>query len=71
MPRLSIRRALIALGLAFLAIVVAGILYDFVKDRRDMRVHAAAITNGDPSRGEAMFIQYGCGSRSTESPFAR
>jgi cytochrome c2 len=27
-----------------------------------MRSHAAAITSGDPRRGEAMFIQYGCGS---------
>ena len=24
--------------------------------------HAAAIAQGDPDRGEAMFIQYGCGS---------
>lgn len=62
MPRLPIKQTLIALGLALLAIIVAGIAYDFVKDRRDMRVHAAAITGGDPLRGEAMFIQYGCGS---------
>ena len=62
MPRLSIKRTLVALGLALLAIVIAGIAYDFVKERRDMRVHAAAITGGDPLRGEAMFIQYGCGS---------
>ena len=62
MPRLPIKRTLIALGLALLAIIVAGIAYDFVKERRDMRVHAAAITGGDPLRGEAMFIQYGCGS---------
>jgi cytochrome c2 len=25
-------------------------------------MHAATITHGDPERGEAMFIQYGCGS---------
>jgi cytochrome c2 len=61
-PRLRIKQTLIALGLALLAIIVAGIAYDFVKERRDMRVHAAAITGGDPLRGEAMFIQYGCGS---------
>jgi cytochrome c2 len=61
-PRLPIKQTLIALGLALLAIIVAGIAYDFVKERRDMRVHAAAITGGDPLRGEAMFIQYGCGS---------
>jgi cytochrome c2 len=61
-PRLPVKQTLIALGLALLAIIVAGIAYDFVKERRDMRVHAAAITGGDPLRGEAMFIQYGCGS---------
>lgn len=27
-----------------------------------MWTHAAAITGGDPARGEAMFIEYGCGS---------
>jgi cytochrome c2 len=27
-----------------------------------MRIHAAAATGGDPRRGEALFIQYGCGS---------
>ena len=25
-------------------------------------MHAAAETGGDPARGEALFIQYGCGS---------
>jgi cytochrome c2 len=25
-------------------------------------MHAAAATGGDPERGEALFIQYGCGS---------
>ena len=62
MPRPSIRHTLIALALALLAVIVAGVAYDFIKDRQDMRMHAAAITGGDPSRGEAMFIQYGCGS---------
>jgi cytochrome c2 len=27
-----------------------------------MRVHATVATGGNPSRGEAMFIQYGCDS---------
>ena len=27
-----------------------------------MRIHASITTGGDPSRGEALFIQYGCGS---------
>ncbi|WP_028969363.1 c-type cytochrome [Sphingomonas sp. URHD0057] len=44
------------------AIFAAGFLYNKVDDRRDLRAHAAATVDGDPSRGEAMFIDYGCGS---------
>jgi cytochrome c2 len=51
---------LIALGIA--GAVLAGVIYDAVDDRNDAWEHAAAATGGDPSRGEAMFIQYGCGS---------
>src|SRR5207253_2590504 len=32
------------------------------RERTQLRTHAAAETGGDPRRGEAMFIQYGCGS---------
>lgn len=39
----------------------AGGIFNTISDRDDLRVHAAAATGGDPSRGEAMFIQYGCG----------
>jgi cytochrome c2 len=46
---------LLAIGL------VAGATYDFADSRNDLRSHAAAATGGDPARGEAMFIQYGCG----------
>jgi len=46
---------LLAIGL------VAGATYDFADNREDLRAHAAAATGGDPARGEAMFIQYGCG----------
>ena len=62
MPRLSIKRTLIAAGLVLLALIVAGMIADMIDERRDIRIHAAAITNGDPDRGQAMFIQYGCGS---------
>ena len=50
--------------LAALLFVIAliGILYKYVEQRDRMRMHAAAETGGDPSRGEAMFIEYGCGS---------
>ena len=48
-------------GLIFFATLV-GIVYEYVQQRDRMRMHAAAEVGGDPSRGEAMFIQYGCGS---------
>ena len=42
--------------------VIAAVIADAADDRSDMREHAAAMTGGDPDRGEAMFIKYGCGS---------
>ena len=47
--------------LLFLAALV-GMVWEYARERTQMRTHAAAITGGDPRRGEAMFIQYGCGS---------
>jgi cytochrome c2 len=44
------------------AVALVGILYKYVEQRDRMHVHAAAETGGDPRRGEAVFIQYGCGS---------
>lgn len=47
------------------AIVVLGLVafaWDYQHQRTRMREHAAAAVQGDPRRGEAMFIQYGCGS---------
>jgi cytochrome c2 len=43
------------------AILVAGVIYNTISDRDELNAHAAAVTGGDPSRGEAIFIQYGCG----------
>ena len=51
----------IAAGLIGAAVVI-GVIADAIDERRDMRQQAAAVTGGDPARGEAMFIQYGCGS---------
>jgi cytochrome c2 len=48
-------------GLLFV-IALAGILREYVQQRTRLRDHAAAVVQGDPRRGEAMFIQYGCGS---------
>jgi cytochrome c2 len=47
------------------AVIVAGLMavvWEYAHERTQRRIHAAAITGGDPVRGEAMFIQYGCGS---------
>lgn len=50
-----------ALGAALAVIVVALVAVDAIDDRNDLWAHAAA-TGGDPHRGEAKFIEYGCGS---------
>jgi cytochrome c2 len=44
------------------AVALVGIVYKYVEQRERMRMHAAVEVGGDPRRGEAMFIQYGCGS---------
>ena len=48
-------------GLVFLAALI-GIAWEYAQQRIRLRDHAAAVVQGDPRRGEAMFIQYGCGS---------
>ena len=48
-------------AILFIAALI-GIIYEYVEQRDRLRMHAAAETGGDPSRGEALFIQYGCGS---------
>jgi cytochrome c2 len=47
---------------ALFALALIAIVYEYVEQRERMRIHAAAETGGDPRRGEAMFIEYGCGS---------
>ena len=51
---------LVALLLFVMALV--GIAREYVQQRTRLREHAAVDVGGDPRRGEAMFIQYGCGS---------
>ena len=56
-------KATFGAGAAILLLVaLVGIIHEYVQQREHMRMHAAVATGGDPSRGEAMFIQYGCGS---------
>jgi cytochrome c2 len=57
----------VELGAAVIAVVVAAAalalaVADTVRGNARIIEHAAATTGGDPNRGEAMFIQYGCGS---------
>ncbi|HJP67576.1 MAG TPA: c-type cytochrome [Sphingomicrobium sp.] len=47
--------------IVFVAALI-GIVYKYIEQRERMRMHAAVETGGDPKRGEALFIQYGCGS---------
>jgi cytochrome c2 len=48
-------------GLLFVVGLV-GVINEYVQQRTRLRMHASVETGGDPSRGESMFIQYGCGS---------
>ena len=48
-------------GLLFVVALV-GVINEYVQQRTRLRMHTAVETGGDPSRGESMFIQYGCGS---------
>lgn len=62
MRSLSTKAFFAILAGVIFAVAVAGIIYKYIEQRERMRVHAAAETGGDPMRGEAMFVQYGCGS---------
>jgi cytochrome c2 len=53
-------------ALVFVAALV-GAAWKYFEQGNRLRMHAAAATGGDPLRGEAMFIQYGCGSCHTMS----
>jgi cytochrome c2 len=44
------------------AVALVGIIYKYTEQRMRMRMHASIAVGGDVVRGEAMFIQYGCGS---------
>ena len=61
-PRLRTRSAAALVAGAAAIAAAIGIVADLADERDDMRERAAAVTGGDPARGEAMFIKYGCGS---------
>ena len=58
----STKLAFGAIAAILVVVALLGIVYEYAQQRTLMRSHAAAAAGGDPSRGEAMFIQYGCGS---------
>src|SRR5436305_1384609 len=53
--------SVIFMGVA-LAVALIGFAWNTAREGKRIRDHAAAITGGNPTRGEAMFIRYGCGS---------
>jgi len=50
------------LAAVIFVIALIGIFREYIQQRTRLRTYAAAVVDGDPRRGEAMFIQYGCGS---------
>jgi len=58
----STKLSFAVLAAILVAVALVGIVYEYAEQRSRMRMHAAAATGGDPARGEALFIQYGCGS---------
>jgi cytochrome c2 len=58
----STNRTFGVLAALLFLVALAGVVYKYVEQRARMRTHAAAETGGDPRRGEALLIQYGCGS---------
>jgi cytochrome c2 len=59
---LSTKASFGILAALIFAVAFVGIIYKYVEQRDRMQMHAAVEVGGDPRRGEAMFIQYGCGS---------
>ena len=58
----STKVTLAVLTAVLFLIALVGTFWEYARERTQLRIHAAAETGGDPRRGEAMFIQYGCGS---------
>jgi cytochrome c2 len=59
---LSTKSVFAIIAALIFAVALVAVLLEYVHQRSRMRTHAAAEVGGDPGRGEALFIQYGCGS---------
>jgi cytochrome c2 len=62
MRSLSTKTSFAILAAVLVVAALIGIAWDYARTRSQVRAQAAAITGGDPNRGEALFIEYGCGS---------
>src|SRR5690348_10505963 len=62
MRSLSTKAFFAILAAVVVVVLLIGAIWEYARERTQLRIHAAAETGGDPRRGEAMFIQYGCGS---------
>ena len=62
MRSLSSKATFAIVAAIVILVALIGVIYEYAQQRSLLRMHAAAETGGDPARGEAMFIQYGCGS---------
>jgi cytochrome c2 len=62
MRSLSTKASFVILAAVLVVAALVGITWDYTRVRSQVRAYAAAITGGDPERGEAMFVEYGCGS---------
>lgn len=62
MPYVSTRRVIAVLAALVAFGVAIGLVFEGYDSETRLWSHAAATTGGDPHRGEALFIEYGCGS---------
>jgi cytochrome c2 len=62
MRSLSTKATFAIAAAVLIAVALVGVAWDYARTRSQVRAQAAAITGGDPNRGEALFIEYGCGS---------
>src|SRR5437868_1863553 len=62
MPSSSVKAKVAIVAAILLLVAITAIVWKQAHDRSRIWAHAAAATGGDPRRGEAMFIRYGCGS---------
>ena len=62
MRSLSSKTILALIALVAIVVALIAIVAEYEHERTQLRIHAAAATGGNPRRGEALFIQYGCGS---------